>query len=73
MGIDQDEITRRWADCKKQKRLIKFGGGFYCAEMKIETIYVINGFYMDMCSSYIKPGRSIYSFEVEWNPSDLSW
>jgi hypothetical protein len=30
LGIDGDEMEKAWAKCKADKKLIKFGGGFYC-------------------------------------------
>jgi hypothetical protein len=72
MNMDQDTMTKEWAICKKAKQMLKFGGGFYCAKFEYEavakeTIYVINGFYMDMRSSYVKQGAKLAYFVVEWN------
>lgn len=27
-------MTKLWADCKSNKKLVKFGGGFYAAEIE---------------------------------------
>merc|ERR1712050_696263 len=34
---------------------------------------VINGFYAKMRSEFTVPGQCIYYYQVEWNPSRLSW
>jgi ribosomal protein L12E/L44/L45/RPP1/RPP2 len=33
LGIDGGEMDRRWAESKKEKRLVKFGGGFYAGKV----------------------------------------
>lgn len=53
LGIDADEMDKQWGVCKKAKKLIKFGGGFYCGLIEIEgkePVYVFNGFFMSMRS-----------------------
>jgi nucleoside diphosphate kinase len=67
LGITTDELNDRWDGSEK----LKFGGGFYCG--KIGDIFVINAFYMSMRGKFTSPGASIYYYEVEWNPKDLSW
>ena len=56
---------------KKDETLIKLGGGFYVGKM--DDIFVVNGFYVDMRSRFTKPGASICYFTAEWCPSKLSW
>merc|ERR1712045_57648 len=46
-------------------------GGFYCG--KVDDIFVINGFYMDMRKAFTTPGTSIYFFETEWPSQALPW
>jgi len=66
LGISPSEMGGKFGGQK-----VKFGGGFYVG--KVDDIFVINGFYMDMRSKFTKPGTSIYYYEVEWDPKDLSW
>lgn len=82
MNIDGTKMAELWAKTKKAKELVKFGGGFYAGLVKPEApkpkaenngIFVINGFYMDMRSSYVKEGASIHYYLVEWAAKDLSW
>jgi len=75
MGIDADEINTMWGECKKNKNLVKLGGGFYCGKLEKDgkTWYVFNGFFMSMRSGFVKEGASIYYYVVEWDPKDLAW
>eukprot|EP00928_Gymnodinium_smaydae_P079648 TRINITY_DN6351_c0_g1_i1.p1 TRINITY_DN6351_c0_g1~~TRINITY_DN6351_c0_g1_i1.p1 ORF type:complete len:429 (+),score=149.55 TRINITY_DN6351_c0_g1_i1:96-1382(+) len=75
MGIDADELDKMWGGAKKNKVLVKFGGGFYCAKLEKDgqTYYVFNGFFMTMRAGFVKPGASIYYYVVEFDPSELSW
>ena len=36
LGITADEMDSQWGICKKAKKLVKFGGGFYCGLIEIE-------------------------------------
>merc|ERR1740138_1978976 len=71
LAISADELGKKYDQLKKGEGIIKFGGGFYCG--KVDGIYVINGFYMNMRGKFTAPGTSIYYYEVEWNPKDLAW
>jgi len=71
LGIDGGELGKKWAALKNGVDLIKFGGGFYCG--KIDNIYVINAFYMDMRNKFTAPGTCIYIYETEWDPRSLTW
>jgi nucleoside diphosphate kinase len=76
LGLTADEMDTQWGICKKAKKLIKFGGGFYCGLIEIEgkePAYVFNGFFMSMRSKFTAPGLSIYYYTVEWDPATLSW
>ena len=76
LGISADEMDAEWAKCKKAKKLVKFGGGFYCGLIEAEgkpPIYVFNGFFMSMRSKYTVPGESIHYYSVEWKSEGLSW
>merc|ERR1740117_1489863 len=76
LGIDADGLDKEWAKCKADKKLVKFGGGFYCGLVEIEgkpSLYIFNGFFMSMRSKFTKPGTQIYYYSVEWDPATLSW
>ena len=71
LSLDADGLDAKWAAAKKGGALVKFGGGFYCAEL--DGIYVLNGFFMAMRSKYTVPTAKIYYFAVEWEASECSW
>ena len=76
LGISADDMDAQWGICKKAKKLVKFGGGFYCGLIEMEgkpSLYVFNGFFMSMRSKFTQPGGSIYYFNVDWDPTELSW
>jgi hypothetical protein len=50
LNIDGAELDKKWAKAKKGGDLIKFGGGFYCAN--IDGMYIFNGFFMEMRGKY---------------------
>merc|ERR1719305_1017089 len=76
LGIDADQMDAAWAKAKAAKKLVKFGGGFYCGLVEVEgkePVYIFNGFFMSMRSKFTKPGTEIYWYSVEWDPAALSW
>jgi len=76
LGIDANQLDKAWAVCKNDKKLVKFGGGFYCGLVEIpgkKPIYVFNGFFMSMRSKFTAPGESIHYYTVEWDESALAW
>jgi hypothetical protein len=66
------ELDAAWG---KSKKVVKFGGGFYCGlvSMNDKELYVFNAFFMTMRSKFVEPGTSIHCYEVQWSPSKLSW
>merc|ERR1740138_597726 len=45
LGVDADELSALWGECKKKNKLVKLGGGFYCGLVEKrgkEPIYVFN-------------------------------
>jgi len=55
LEIDADEMDKQWGICKKAKKLVKFGGGFYCGLIEMEgkePVYVFNGFFMSMRTNH---------------------
>ena len=76
LGISADEMDAEWGKCKKAKKLVKFGGGFYCGLIEIDgktPIYVFNGFFMSMRAKFTVPGECIYYYVVEWDCKATSW
>jgi len=75
LEVDAAAIDGMWATAKKAGKLIKFGGGFYCAELPSgdSSIFVFNGFFMSMRSKFVAEGVSIYYYIVEWDSTALSW
>merc|ERR1711920_753861 len=76
LGIDADQMDAEWAKAKAGKKLVKFGGGFYCGLVEVdgkEPLYIFNGFFMAMRSKFTKPGTEIYYYVVEWDSTKLSW
>lgn len=71
VGITPEELAGKWDGLQRDVDMIKFGGGFYCG--KVDNVFVINGFYLDMRSKYTVPGSSIYYFLTEWDARSLSW
>lgn len=65
------ELCELWDPLQTGIGKVKFGGGFYCG--KIDNLYVINGFYLNMQRKYTKAGSSVHYFVVRWKPSALSW
>jgi nucleoside diphosphate kinase len=76
LGLTADEMDTQWGICKKAKKMIKFGGGFYCGLIELEgkePLYIFNGFFMSMRSKFTAPGLSIYYYVVEWDGAACSW
>jgi len=72
LGCDANQLDKAWGSAK----VTKFGGGFYCGLVKYEDkdpIYVFNAFFMSMRSKFVGKDTSIHCYEVQWEPSKLSW
>ena len=67
-----EELDAAW---QKAKKVVKFGGGFYCGlvSMKSKELYVFNAFFMSMRSKFVGAGKSIYCYEVSFSPAVLGW
>ena len=70
MGITADELGAKWAAAKEAKKVVKFGGGFYCGE--VDGVYVFNGFFMSMRSKFTGDAK-IYYYKIKFEDSDLKW
>lgn len=76
LGVDADGLDKIWAKCKADKKMIKFGGGFYCGKLEVEgkdTLYAFNGFFMSMRSKFVAAGSSLYYYVAEWDADATSW
>ena len=54
LNVDAVGLDQKWAAAKAAGKLVKFGGGFYCAEVEPDC-YVLNGFFMAMRAKYTNP------------------
>jgi nucleoside diphosphate kinase len=76
LDLDANQFEKVWGEVKKAKKMIKFGGGFYCGFVEIEgksPIYTFNAFFMSMRTKFTDPNVSIHYFTVEFDPKKLSW
>jgi len=76
LGIDSAGMDAAWGKAKDAKKLVKFGGGFYCGLVEIpdkDPVYIFNGFFMAMRSKFTQPGTEIYYFHIEWDANSLPW
>lgn len=69
--LNATQLDSVWQQAKQDGKMVKLGGGFYCA--KIRDCYVFNGFYMTMRSKFVKPGTCIHYYVVEWESAKMSW
>lgn len=72
LGVDVAGLNTLWL----QTTLVKFGGGFYCGEIKRESgpsIFTFNAFFMTMRGKFVAPDASIHYYVVEFDPEKLSW
>jgi hypothetical protein len=70
LNISSDDLDKKWAAAKKAKKLVKFGGGFYCGD--IDGLYVFNGFFMSMRAKFTGDAK-IHYFKTEFSADDLKW
>jgi diadenosine tetraphosphate (Ap4A) HIT family hydrolase/nucleoside diphosphate kinase len=75
LGLTASEMAAEWGKAKKADKLIKFGGGFYCGDIEVngKQALIFNGFFMEMRSGYVVPGKSIFYYVVTWDPKKLAW
>lgn len=63
-------------ECEPKKKVVKFGGGFYCGLIEMEgkpPLYVFNAFFMKMRSKFVGTENSIYYYSIEWDQSKMPW
>jgi hypothetical protein len=76
LGCDAMQIDAAWAAAKKAKKLVKFGGGFYCGLVELEgkaPLYTLNAFFMEMRAKFTSPDAPIHYFAVKFDPATLVW
>jgi len=75
LKVDGAKLNDLWSAAKKNDKLIKFGGGFYCGlvEHGGSKVYVFNAFFMAMRGKFVNPGASIHYYVVEWDSAAASW
>jgi len=76
LGCDAAALNQAWSQAKKNNKLVKLGGGFYCGLVEMpgkDPIYVFNAFFMSMRSQYTAPGRTLHYYTVEWDEKDFPW
>jgi hypothetical protein len=71
LNLDAATLDKKWSELKRDKDLIKFGGGFYAG--KIDDVFVINGFYMAMRAKYTTSPAKIVFYVVEWAADSMHW
>ncbi|CAE7037134.1 unnamed protein product [Symbiodinium natans] len=71
LGWTSQQLGAHWDTLKMGVGKVKFGGGFYCGQLR--DLFVINGFYMAMRGQYLIPGSSVRWFKVKWHACDMSW
>jgi len=77
-GVDAAGLNKIWLEAQAGGKLVKLGGGFYCAKLKDPSgskaeVYVFNGFFMTMRAKFTTPGESIFYYSVQWDPKVLAW
>ena len=41
LGVDGNGMEAKWAKLDKSKEMIKFGGGFYCGKVSLNTASIL--------------------------------
>jgi len=74
LGCTSEELDAKW-DATKEKKRVKFGGGFYCGQIEHEDkkLYTFNAFFMTMRSKFCAESASIHFYVVEFDPKALKW
>jgi len=73
LGISGEDLDALWMTAKKADKLVKFGGGFYCAYIEEKKLYTFNAFFMVMRGKFTAKEAAIKYFVVEFAPNKLSW
>jgi len=76
LGFDDATLDKVWKAATPADKVVKFGGGFYCALLEPEgkdPIYTFNAFFMQMRSKFTAETAAIHYYVVEFDPSTLAW
>jgi len=74
LGIDEEALGQLW-DSRRDK-VVKLGGGFYCAPVEVDgkpPIYTFNAFFMSMRSKFTAADAAVHYYVVRFQPTKLSW
>mmetsp|Transcript_22413 Transcript_22413/g.34552 ORF Transcript_22413/g.34552 Transcript_22413/m.34552 type:complete len:406 (-) Transcript_22413:116-1333(-) len=71
------QLDQVW-NSEESTKMEKLGGGFYCGLVDMKSsgkapIYVFNAFFMTMRSKFVGSDCSIHCYQVQWNPTQLTW
>ena len=75
-GVDVPTLNTHWVEAQDAKKIVKLGGGFYCALVTVgeqEPLYVLNAFFMTMRSKFTSAEAKIHYYVVEFDPAVLPW
>ena len=79
LGVSVAELDKIWKAATPVDKVVKLGGGFYCALLTEglpegkDPIYVFNAFFMSMRGKFTAPEAAITYFVVEFDPAVLAW
>ena len=76
LDVDANALKEIWEGSKEKDKLIKLGGGFYCALLEVEgkpPIYTFNAFFMSMRTKFTAADAVIHYYVVKFDPAKLSW
>mmetsp|Transcript_28594 Transcript_28594/g.73355 ORF Transcript_28594/g.73355 Transcript_28594/m.73355 type:complete len:296 (-) Transcript_28594:253-1140(-) len=78
MGWTAEKLDEEWSktsDKADPKTRIKFGGGFYCGKLEVDSVtyYTFNAFFMTMRGKFTDPAVSIHYYVVEFDSDTLKW
>jgi len=76
LEFDEAQLDTVWKAATPADKIVKFGGGFYCALLEPEgkpPIYSFNCFFMSMRGKFTAEKAAIHYFVVEFDPAALSW
>jgi len=76
LGIDTATLNEIWVAANPAGKLVKLGGGFYCALLEPEgkdPIYCFNAFFMSMRGKFTAADASLHYYVVQFDPAKLAW
>jgi len=76
LGFDDATLDKVWKAATPADKVVKFGGGFYCALLEPEgqdPIYTFNAFFMQMRSKFTAEQAAIHYYVVQFDSAKLAW